>query len=307
MNMVYPNQKIVTVHKAPANSTNYYGILNKLAAQRASRELTQNEMRVYLYLTLNQTNFQMALSTSYISQNYGGSVDGLQAAIKGLIKKGYLVKEKGNHYHFYDDPEMANHVSEDSIQDDIRAEQENFKSENVDNFCNKPGDNSVEIIKKDYIENTKEYNDALLDSFPDEWDFVFKKIQVKKYAHSMKQLTEAVGYVPDVFVIKRIVDEHWMSFERKFDQQGGYRFRTLLSLVGQEYEKWKDVMALEEVEKQNRAWIESPLIDFGNTPRSNRRRSLAELEDMMFLEEAQEDVVDTDILDGLFSDYDDVI
>jgi hypothetical protein len=256
---------------------------------------------------MNQTNYQMALSTSYISQNYGGSVDGLQTAIKGLVKKGYLVKEKGNYYHFYDDPEMANHVSEDSLQDDIQVEQENSKSENVDNFCNKPGDNSVEIIKRDYIENTEEYNDALLDSFSDEWDFVFKKIQVKRYPHSMKQLTEAVGYVPDVFVIKRIVDEHLLSFERKFDQRGGYGFRTLLNLAGQEYEKWKDLIALEKAEKQNREWIDNALIDFGNTRRTNRRRSLEELEDTMFLEEAQEDVVDTKILDEMFSDYDDVI
>ena len=160
---------------------------------------------------------------------------------------------------------------------------------------------------RDYIENTTEYNDTLLDSFSDEWDLVFKKIQLKRYAHSMKQLTEAVGHLPDVFVIKRIVDEHWSSFERNFDQQDGYRFKTLLNLAQQEYGKWKDVVASEKAENQNRVWIDDPLIDFGNTPRSNRRRSLEALEDEMFLEEGQEDVVDTDFIDKLFNDYDDVI
>lgn len=296
MNIVYPNQKIITVHKAPANGTNYYGIMNKQVAQKAGRELSHNELRVYLCLTLNQSHYQMALSTSYIAQNYGGSIDGLQKAIKGLIQKGYLVKEKGNYYHFYDDPQMVNQIGDYSDHNDFLIELENSQGENTVTSYDKTSESSVEIIKEDYIENIKEYKNDLSDSFSDDWDFVFEKIQVERYAHTMKQLKEAVGYEPDVLVIKRIVDEHWLSFEKKLDQQGGYRFRILLNLVEQEYPKWKAVIASEEEKQQKRVRVDETLVDFGNAHRTNRRRSLAELEETLFCECSQQvDVVDMDL------------
>lgn len=48
---VCPNQKIATVHKAPADSKHIYGVLNKQAAFNAFRNLTLNEARAYLYLS----------------------------------------------------------------------------------------------------------------------------------------------------------------------------------------------------------------------------------------------------------------
>ena len=284
MNVVYPNQKIVEVNKAPADSTHYYGVVNKEAAQRAARELTQNEMRIYLCLTLNQPNFQMVLSTSYVAQKYGGSVDGLQTAIRGLVKKGYLVKKKGNYFNFYDDPNMANQIGEAFIQKNNQGDAEKVNDESMENYGYNPGESSVEIIKKDYIKNTEEYMEDLLESFSEEWDSVFEKIQVKRYPHSMKQLMEVVGYVPDVCVIKRIVDEHWSSFERKFDQHGGYRFKMLLNLVEKEYEKWKNALASEETNRQIVVKRErnEPVMDFGGVCQSrNKRRALVEIEDIL--------------------------
>lgn len=284
MNVVYPNQKIVEVNKAPADSTHYYGVVNKEAAQRAARELTQNEMRIYLCLTLNQPNFQMVLSTSYVAQKYGGSVDGLQTAIRGLVKKGYLVKKKGNYFNFYDDPNMANQIGEAFIQKNNQGDAEKVNDESMENYGYNPGESSVEIIKKDYIENTEEYMEDLLESFSEEWDSVFEKIQVKRYPHSMKQLMEVVGYVPDVCVIKRIVDEHWSSFERKFDQLGGYRFKMLINLVEKEYEKWKNALASEETNRQIVVKRErnEPVMDFGGVYQSrNKRRALVEIEDIL--------------------------
>lgn len=284
MNVVYPNQKIVEVNKAPADSTHYYGVVNKEAAQRAARELTQNEMRIYLCLTLNQPNFQMVLSTSYVAQKYGGSVDGLQTAIRGLVKKGYLVKKKGNYFNFYDDPNMANQIGEAFIQKNNQGDAEKVNDESMENYGYNPGESSVEIIKKDYIENTEEYMEDLLESFSEEWDSVFEKIQIKRYPHSMKQLMEVVGYVPDVCVIKRIVDEHWSSFERKFDQHGGYRFKMLLNLVEKEYEKWKNALASEETNRQIVVKRErnEPVMDFGGVCQSrNKRRALVEIEDIL--------------------------
>ena len=308
--IIYPNQKVATIHKAPANSENYYGIMNKKAAQRAARELTQNEMRVYLCLTLNQPDFQMAVSTAYIAQNYGGSVDGLQTAVKGLINKGYLVKEKGNYYNFYDDPQMANQASESSIRDNTQYELGVSMVKNLENSCDKPGEISVEIIHRDYIENIKDYNGKFDESFSDEWDLVFERIQVKRYPHTMKKLAEVVGYSPDVFVIKRLVDEHWQAFERKFTEQGGYRFQTLLNLASQEYEKWKKVISSEKAMQEKRicVWPEEYPVDYNATRIPRKKRiGLDELEDDAFQDASNQEgrAYVSDILDEIFNEYSD--
>ena len=55
--IVYPNQKIATVQKAPADKNHVYGVFSKDALFRACRELTGNEMKTFLYIAANQQGY----------------------------------------------------------------------------------------------------------------------------------------------------------------------------------------------------------------------------------------------------------
>ena len=97
MNLVYPNQKIVTIHKAVIDAQNIYLRINKEAMQHASRSLSGEEFKAFMYLASNQDNYEMALSTEDMAAKMGGSVRGMQSAVRNLITKGYLVQQHKNH------------------------------------------------------------------------------------------------------------------------------------------------------------------------------------------------------------------
>lgn len=101
----YPNQKIITIKKAESNKDNIYGIINKDCMCEAMKDLTYNELKIYLYCVTNQDNYEFALSTKDISEKTNASIRKLQEAINGLIKKKYLVPvdENSNKYILLED------------------------------------------------------------------------------------------------------------------------------------------------------------------------------------------------------------
>lgn len=101
----YPNQKIVTVFKAEANKEHTYAVINKDALFRAARELTHNELKVFLYLASNQNEYCLALSTADIAEKMGANKRKIQEAINGLIEKKYIEHMVGNSYDFYEEAE----------------------------------------------------------------------------------------------------------------------------------------------------------------------------------------------------------
>ena len=121
--IVYPNQKIATVQKAPADKKHVYGVFNKDVLFRACRELTGNEMKTFLYIAANQQGYQMALSSADIAEQVGSTVDGIRTAIRGLIKKGYLVKDHGNYYVFYELPhnEKSTELNQHGEKDEAKV------------------------------------------------------------------------------------------------------------------------------------------------------------------------------------------
>ena len=155
MVVVYPNQKIVTVHKAPANKENVYGVLNKAAAFSALQNLTHNELKVFMYLALNQPDYCMALSTSDIAAKVGSTEDGMRKAVQGLIKKGYMVQEHGRAYAFYENLETGLTESEKTNGEKVTAQpQETSQLTDVKSIVYE-SENMGEIIKK---KNTKLYS-----------------------------------------------------------------------------------------------------------------------------------------------------
>lgn len=99
---VYPNQRIVTLRKAQADSNHVYGLFNKEALFAACRLLTGNELKVFLYLNSNKDGYHWALSPEDIAEKVGSTTDGIRTAIRGLIKKGYMVKRGKNTYDVYE-------------------------------------------------------------------------------------------------------------------------------------------------------------------------------------------------------------
>lgn len=249
MVIVYPNQKIVTVHKAPANKENVYGVLNKAAAFSALQNLTHNELKVFMYLALNQPDYCMALSTSDIAAKVGSTEDGMRKAVQGLIKKGYMVQEQGRAYAFYENMETGLTESEKTNGAKVIAQpQETSQSTDVKSIVYE-SENRGEIIKKNTLKNTVDYmKEDLSASDSSEWDEVFQRIKVKCFPHTLRKLEETAGCFPDVKVIRRIISQNWSAFEKGLGEQEGYRFKTLLNLVEDQYRKWEHVIAMDEAE-----------------------------------------------------------
>lgn len=111
-------------------------------------------------------------------------------------------------------------------------------------------ENRGEIIKKkNTLKNTIDYMQGDLSaSDSSEWDEVFQRIKVKCFPHTLRKLEETAGCLPDVKVIRRIISQNWSAFEKGLGEQEGYRFKTLLNLVKDQYRKWEHVIAIDEAE-----------------------------------------------------------
>lgn len=98
----YPNQKIISVQKDLSDKENIYAIMNKERLFEAIKELTHNELKVYLYLNSNQQGYEFALSTKDIAEKTGADKSRIQGAIRSLAEKGYLRLFKDNIFAFYE-------------------------------------------------------------------------------------------------------------------------------------------------------------------------------------------------------------
>lgn len=95
----YTNQKEICIIQAKDGkgfvkmwSTDY---------QRASKELNGSEFKLYVYLCDNKDGYHLALSGKAVQDAIGLTINTYQAAVKGLIKAGYLKHKSGNLYEFY--------------------------------------------------------------------------------------------------------------------------------------------------------------------------------------------------------------
>lgn len=99
-----PNQKVITVNKSICDKEHIYAQCNLKANKIALKELSANAYKLYMYFALNQDDYAFALSYVHVYSTTGISEKTYHRAVKELIEKGYLVKEKDkkNQYIFYD-------------------------------------------------------------------------------------------------------------------------------------------------------------------------------------------------------------
>lgn len=234
-----PNQKIITIHKATSDKNHLYGIFNQDALFSACRNLTGNELKLYLYLCCNQPEYRLALSPKAISEQIGAHEDSIRTAVQGLIKKGYLACQKGNLFNFYEAP---NESSLDEIPTPDKTQVSPRENTNISprKPSNAPDKTSREIIQKQYMNNKTNYSDFCLESFiSNQWKEQFKRIKVNFYPHTLTKLTDELGKEPDVKVVTRIITENWSTFENALWHTEGYRFSILLKLLKTQYSKWE--------------------------------------------------------------------
>lgn len=300
MIIVHPNQKIVTVHKAPADKYHIYGTMNKAVTFRNFSGLTLNEIKAYTYLCLNQDGYSMALSTEDMANQLGSSTQCMRTAVKGLVKKGYLVQLHGNIYDFVEDPLGVAQEAEIGANrnNDVKTHKEVMVNNRETNVYRE--ENEGEIIKEEYIESTTNYigEDNLSNQEVDEkeWDEIFRRIKVGRYSHTMKRLREAAGSELDVRVVRKIVNDKWSAFENKMFEEERYRLITLVNLLKANYVKYKHAIAAQDAEYQ-RAVEESrkqPKINY-DLLCASRRTEPEGLGDISAL------------LDEMFEDYNDAV
>jgi hypothetical protein len=102
-----PNQKMVNVVKEPCNNEkkeNHYSRINLDAMSNAALDLDAGAFKLWVYFAKNQDNFNFALSSKAVEENFGIKIKQYNNAVNTLIEKGYLVNTKGNNYEFREKP-----------------------------------------------------------------------------------------------------------------------------------------------------------------------------------------------------------
>lgn len=241
----FPNQKIITIHKAKSDKNNLYGIFNRNALFSACRTLTGSELKLYLYLCCNQSEYCFALSPIAISQQVGTHEDTVRTAVQGLTKKGYLVCQTGNTFDFYEYPELISEAeTSQNASSKIPPEKMPISTHKDSNtppikHSSAPDKISREIINEN--KNSKINNKICLKSLSsdDEWEKEFDRIKVKFHAHTLKKLEEVLGKTPEVRIVRKIITENRNVFEKALYKQEGYRLSILVNLVKTQYAKWE--------------------------------------------------------------------
>lgn len=104
--ITYPNQRLVTVHKADIGN-NFLGVNNSVWTA-ACRDLGYPATILYLYLSANANGYQLALSPAAVQNALGMPRTTYRDQIRNLINKGYLVEVGGNRFDFYEIPQKTN-------------------------------------------------------------------------------------------------------------------------------------------------------------------------------------------------------
>lgn len=101
----YANQEIIIRKKdAFVDAEHPYVKLNIDCVQKAMEELKGYEFQLYMLLSMNQIDFELAFSPSALEKRYGGTRKTWGAARDVLKEKGYLVQLKGNRFEFLEEP-----------------------------------------------------------------------------------------------------------------------------------------------------------------------------------------------------------
>lgn len=165
--ITYPNQRVVTVHKA-SRGTSFLGVNNDVW-MAACRDLGYPATVLYLYLAANADNYQFALSPAAIQNALGMPRTTYRDQIRNLINKGYLVECGGNRYDFYEIPKNRTALCNGSVSVTATALREEECAFLVEDEAYAVDNETGEIIEID-----NKYSDTYMESI-DNTVFDFRK------------------------------------------------------------------------------------------------------------------------------------
>lgn len=115
--MPVPNQKVITVNKAPTDVNNIYVKINIDAIEGAIKSLTPAQFKVWLYFAKNQNGYTLELSKVAVMEFCNVSEKTYKEAIKEMVEQRYLVKraDGSNKYDFYEKPFQAEMPTEGAL------------------------------------------------------------------------------------------------------------------------------------------------------------------------------------------------
>ena len=100
-----PNQRVITVSKAPCDKLHRYTANNLEALDEAAGRLVEKaSFKLYIYLAKNQDKYNFNLSSSHFMQWASVGKTAYTTAFDELVREGYLVQKQGTKdiYTFYD-------------------------------------------------------------------------------------------------------------------------------------------------------------------------------------------------------------
>ena len=80
--------------------------------------MTPYGLQLYLYLASNMDGYNFDLSAEHADKDANIKRTTFHTYINLMIRKGYLVKRKGNCYDFYETPQEITNIQEESNDDD---------------------------------------------------------------------------------------------------------------------------------------------------------------------------------------------
>lgn len=113
----HPYQKNITIHREKADK-DFLCIKND-NWKRANRELTPYGLQLYLYFASNRDGYNFDLSAEHADKDANIKRTTFHTYINLMIKKGYLVRRKGNCYDFYETPQQVEDVPADEDENII--------------------------------------------------------------------------------------------------------------------------------------------------------------------------------------------
>lgn len=110
----YPNQKVVTIHKAH-NTANFLQVDKADWMEAYARLSRKGSFGLYLYLCGNKDNYNFALSSAAVQQALQVSDSTYRRAIDDLLAEGYLIMRNDNEHtlDFYTTPQSTTYVKKE--------------------------------------------------------------------------------------------------------------------------------------------------------------------------------------------------
>lgn len=147
-----PNQRVVNVHRVKLDG-NFLGINND-NWKAAARVLSAPAFKLYIYFASNKDDYKFALSPAALQSEIGMPRSTFYDQFRVLESHGFLVKGKGNMYHFYEVPQSGTQtpsacVAVNSEDEEITAAV-NFSPKAVD----KAPQENIQIYNKELNEET---------------------------------------------------------------------------------------------------------------------------------------------------------